>query len=197
MSDRADFKVVLFETMATEWWEHARTRAESAKALGDACGCGAGATRSTASTCGNEDYHYCDIYPCAWERAFGSATPDEETWKTKYIERVREIKAAAPPGRLLTIPMTTAPVGHATAVKVSKLIAQFLEITDDLDAFGETYPFIQSRFTRRRAHQRLARVGRVRRRRQRVHRVLRQQERSSEAIRASAHLLALLSRLSP
>ena len=143
MSDRADFKVVLFETMATEWWEHARTRAESAKALGDACGCGAGATRSTASTCGNEDYHYCDIYPCVWERAFGSATPDEETWKTKYIERVREIKSAAPPGRLLTIPMTAAPVGHATAVKISKLIAQFLEITDDLDAFGEAYPFLR------------------------------------------------------
>jgi hypothetical protein len=143
MSDRADFKVVLFETMATEWWEHARTRAESAKALGDACGCGAGATRSTASTCGNEDYHYCDIYPCVWERAFGSATPDEETWKTKYIERVREIKSAAPPGRLLTIPMTAAPVGHATAVKISKLIAQVLEITDDLDAFGEAYPFLR------------------------------------------------------
>ena len=159
MSDRADFKVVLFETMATEWWEHARTRAESAKALGDACGCGAGATRSTASTCGNEDYHYCDIYPCVWERAFGSATPDEETWKTKYIERVREIKSAAPPGRLLTIPMTAAPVGHATAVKVSKLIAQFLEITDDLDAFGEAYPFLRRDLTRRRAQQRLASRG--------------------------------------
>ena len=142
VSDYPDAKVVLFETMATEWWENARTRAASAGALGDECGCGASATRSTASTCGNEDYHYCDIYPCAWERAFGSATPDEETWKTKYIERVREIKAAVPTGRLLTIPMTTAPVGHATAVKVSKLIAQFLEITDDLDAFGETYPFI-------------------------------------------------------
>ena len=142
VSDYPDAKVVLFETMATEWWENARTRAASAGALGDECGCGASATRSTASTCGNEDYHYCDIYPCAWERAFGSATPDEETWKTKYIERVREIKAAVPTGRLLTIPMTTAPVGHATAVKISKLIAQFLEITDDLDAFGETYPFI-------------------------------------------------------
>ena len=43
----------------------------------------------------------------------------------------------------MTIPMTAAPVGHATAVKISKLIAQFLEITDDLDAFGEAYPFLR------------------------------------------------------
>merc|ERR1719329_1924304 len=31
MSDRVDFKVVLFETMATEWWEHAGTRADAAR----------------------------------------------------------------------------------------------------------------------------------------------------------------------
>jgi hypothetical protein len=143
VNDYADAKVVLFETMVTEWWTNALERAASANALGDACGCGAGATRSTASTCGNADYHYCDVYPCMWERAFGSATPDETTWKTKYIERVREIKAAVPTGRLLTVPITSAALGHATAVKISKRIAQFLGITDDVDAFGERYPFIR------------------------------------------------------
>ena len=39
--------------------------------------------------------------------------------------------------------MTTAKVGHATAVKVAKVIAQFLDFTSDVDAFGETYPFIR------------------------------------------------------
>lgn len=138
-----DAKVVLFQTMVTEWWTHVQEQAKGAAALGDTCGCNAGAVRSSSSACGDSTYHYCDIYPCMYQRAFGSVTPDEDTWKMKYIERVREIKTVVPEDRLLTVPMTTAKVGHATAVKVAKVIAQFLDFTSDIDAFGETYPFVR------------------------------------------------------
>ena len=137
----ADAKVILFETICTEWWTHASAaRAEAAK-LGERCGCSSG-SRSSASECGDSSYHYCDVYPCLWNRAFGSAAPVEETWKRAYIERVRAIKAAVPSDRILTVPMTTNSFSHATAVKISKEIAEFLGISDDTDAFSEAYPFV-------------------------------------------------------
>lgn len=143
MGTYPDAKVVLFQTMVTEWWTHVQKQAKGAAALGDTCGCNEGAVRSSSSACGDSTYHYCDIYPCMYERAFGSVTPNENAWKLKYIQRVREIKTVIPEDKLLTVPMTTAKVGHATAVKVAKVIAQFLDFTSDVDAFGETYPFIR------------------------------------------------------
>lgn len=122
MSDCVDFKVVLFEMMVMEWWEYARTRAESAKALGDACGCGVGVMWLMVLMCGNEDYYYCDIYLCVWECVFGSVMLDEETWKIKYIERVREIKFVASSGRLLMILMIVVLVGYVIVVKILKFI---------------------------------------------------------------------------
>ena len=60
-----------------------------------------GAVRSSSSACGDSTYHYCDIYPCMYERAFGSVTPNENAWKLKYIQRsVREIKTAIPEDKL-------------------------------------------------------------------------------------------------
>ncbi len=140
--DYPDAKVVLFESMVSEWYAHAETQAKSAAELGDACGCASGAIRSSSSACGDETYHYCDIYPCMYERLFGSEVPDEETWKSAYIDRVREIKSAIPVDSLLVVPMTTSTHSHAHAVKIAKVIGEFLSITDDVDKFGETYPFM-------------------------------------------------------
>lgn len=143
VDDYPDAKVILLESVVTEWFDTIQTFASEAAALGDACGCASGATRSTSSECGDATYHYCDVYPCVWRRAFGSETPDADEWKINYIERVREIKLAVPQNRLLVIPMTAASVGHATAVRTAKAIADFLDISDDSTAFAEAYPFIQ------------------------------------------------------
>ena len=143
VDDYPDAKVILLESVVTEWFDTTSAFASEAAALGDACGCASGATRSTSAECGDATYHYCDVYPCVWRRAFGSETPDADVWKTHYIDRVREIKLAVPRDRLLVLPMTAASVGHATAVRTAKAIADFLDISDDSAAFAETYPFIQ------------------------------------------------------
>ena len=81
-----------------------------------------------------------------YTRLFGSEVPDEETWKSAYIDRLREIKTAIPTASLLVVPMASTQ-SHARAVAVSKAIAEFLSITDDADAFGETYPFMTRNLT--------------------------------------------------
>lgn len=141
-----DSKVVLFETMVTEWWTHAEAAYAEAAKLGTRCGCGG--ARSASSQCGDASHHYCDTFPCLWNRAFGSDVPEEETWKRAYVSRVREIKEAVPSGRLLVVPMTGATISHHTAYKVSKSIAQFLGISDDPDAFAAAYPFAQPEYER-------------------------------------------------
>ena len=90
-----DAKVVLFQTMVTEWWTHVQKQAKGAAALGDACGCNEGAVRSSSSACGDSTYHYCDIYPCMYERAFGSVTPNENAWKLKYINAFEKSKPSS------------------------------------------------------------------------------------------------------
>lgn len=144
VSEYPDAKVVLFETMVTEWWTHAEAAYAEAAARGSRCGCGG--TRSSSPECGDATYHYCDIFPCLWNRAFGSDVPDEEAWKRAYVSRVRDIKEAVPSSRLLVVPMTAATVSHHTAFKVSKSIAQFLGISDDPDAFATAYPFAQPEY---------------------------------------------------
>lgn len=132
-------KVVVFESLVSEWWPRAETEASAAEARATTCGCAS--TRSLSSSCGDESYHFCDIYPCLYERAFGSAHASEIAWKGAYVDRAREIKRAIPRASTLVVPMSLKSPSHARAVAIARAIGEFLAITDDVDAFAERYPF--------------------------------------------------------
>ena len=79
--DFPDAKFILFETPVDAWMERVQEKALAARVMGEQCGCiGAGAVRSLSSECGDETHHYCDVYPCLWERTFASSEARHSTY---------------------------------------------------------------------------------------------------------------------
>lgn len=78
--DFPDAKFLLFETPVDVWMKRIKEKALASQVMGERCGCvGQAAQRSLDSECGDNLHHYCDVYPCLWERTFA-------TWEVGPVE---------------------------------------------------------------------------------------------------------------
>ena len=136
--DFPDAKFILFETPVDEWMEKITVKATEAQELGQQCGCvGVGAIRSLDAACGDELHHYCDVYPCLWEKTFATWEVDALAWKEAYVNHVAKVKSSIPSERLLVVPL----LGEQNPVAISKAIGTFLGLTPTPDDFAAIHPF--------------------------------------------------------
>jgi hypothetical protein len=87
--DFPDAKFLLFETPVDQWFVRIQAKVLEAQLMGETCGCvGVVAARSLDPMCGDLTHHYCDVYPCLYERVFASYVVDPLAWKEAYINHV-------------------------------------------------------------------------------------------------------------
>ena len=76
-----DAKFILFESDSARWLDNVYIKAQEAALKGHKCGCGGDVEDRVASAkCALGDgHHFCDLYPCVYERTFATTAVDPET----------------------------------------------------------------------------------------------------------------------
>ena len=150
-----DAKFLLFETPPEIWFGRISRRAQAAEERALECGCDARDDRESwtiSDECGDDvsGNHYCNAYPCVWEKTFGSASPvlHKARWIEKYDEHVKGVKEAFKQpfigeDRLLVIQESSIRnlARHPPAKTATKLVTFLGMNEEDPESFGLRHPF--------------------------------------------------------
>ena len=134
-----DAKFILFESDSARWLDNVYIKAQEAALKGHKCGCGGDVEDRVASAkCALGDgHHFCDLYPCVYERTFATTAVDPDTWVDTYVNHVKQVKSSLG-SRLLVVDMSS---GAQSPIEVSKQIAGHLGMSADPSAFALEHPF--------------------------------------------------------
>ena len=103
-----DAKFILFESDSARWLDNVYIKAQEAALKGHKCGCGGDVEDRVASAkCALGDgHHFCDLYPCVYERTFATTAVDPDTWVDTYVNHVKQVKSSLG-SRLLVVDMSS------------------------------------------------------------------------------------------
>ena len=114
-----DAKFILFESDSARWLDNVYIKAQEAALKGHKCGCGGDVEDRVASAkcaLGDGVIHFCDLYPCVYERTFATTAVDPDTWVDTYVNHVKQVKSSLG-SRLLVVDMSS---GAQSPIEVSK-----------------------------------------------------------------------------
>ena len=133
-----DAKFLLFESEPGRWLDNVYIKAQEAALRGAKCGCGGDVEdRVDAAKCRLGDaVHFCDVYPCVYERTFTTSAVDPSAWVDTYVRHVKNVKQSLG-SRLLVVDMET----PQSPISVSQHIAAHLGLSANPEAFALAHPF--------------------------------------------------------